>query len=71
MMNNITSAILIFLGTIAMICIIALLMGFPIMWLWNYAMVAIGLPEITFWVAVCINILAGILFNNPKVNSIS
>lgn len=44
-------------------CIMACVMGFPIMWLWNYTMPFIfGLPEIDFFHALTLNILCGALF---------
>lgn len=51
------------LGAIALLVIVALLMAFPTMWLWNWLMPMIfGLMKINFWQALGINLLAGILF---------
>lgn len=48
-----------------MLIVVALLMGFPVMWLWNYLMPNIfGLKQITFYQAIGINILCGILFKD-------
>ncbi|CAB4143620.1 hypothetical protein UFOVP449_234 [uncultured Caudovirales phage] len=68
------SKILIGLSTvIGVLVVIALLMGLPLMLLWNYLMPDIfGLTKITFWQAVGINFLASILFNkhyNSEKNS--
>lgn len=42
---------------------LAFLMVLPTMWLWNWLMPDIfGLQEITFWQALGINFLTGILF---------
>ena len=44
-------------------CIIACLLGFPVMWLWNYTCPQIfGLPEVDFFHALALNNLAGALF---------
>jgi len=46
----------------------ALLLGLPLMLLWNWLMPHIfGLPYIGFWQAVGLNILAGILFNKTSI----
>ncbi len=47
---------------IIMIVIIALVLGLPVMLLWNWLMPTIfGLPEIGFWQAVGLNLLANFL----------
>ena len=44
---------------------IALLLTLPTMWLWNWLMpVIFGLKTITFWQALGLNILCGILFRS-------
>lgn len=50
--------------------LIALLIGGPLWLLWNWLMPTIfGLPYITFWQAVGLNLLATILFkSNVNVN---
>lgn len=48
---------------IAVWAIIIVIIGYPIKWLWNCIMPALfGLPEISFWMAVGITLLASILF---------
>lgn len=43
--------------------IIAIIIGLPIKWLWNWIMPSIfGLPEISFWMALGIALLVSILF---------
>lgn len=43
--------------------VIAIIIGMPIKWLWNWIMPNIfGLPEISFWMALGIVLLIGILF---------
>lgn len=60
-------------GIVAVVmAIVAIVIGFPIKWLWNWIMPAIfGLPEISFWMALGISFLIsflfrGILRNNTK-----
>ena len=43
--------------------VVAIIIGFPIKWLWNWIMPNLfGLPEISFWMALGIALLASILF---------
>lgn len=50
--------------------IIAVIIGFPIKWLWNWLMPNLfGLPEISFWMALGIALLISILFGGViKIN---
>jgi len=70
MNNDIIETIGSVLAAILMIVLVALILGFPLMWLWNWLMPTIfNLPEITFWQALGLNALATILFKqntNPK-----
>ena len=70
MNNNIIETIGSILAAVLMIVLVAALLGFPLMWLWNWLMPGIfNLPEITFWQALGLNALATILFKqntNPK-----
>ena len=64
-MKNSFEAVAAFLGLIA---IVIVLLGYPLMLLWNWLMPEIfGLPEITFWQAIGLNILCTIMFR-PSVN---
>lgn len=59
------------LTAILIIAVAALILGFPLMWLWNWLMPTIfNLPTITFWQALGLNVLTTILFksniNNKK-----
>lgn len=49
---------------------IAIIIGFPIKWLWNWIMPNVfGLPEISFWMALGIALLISILFGGViKIN---
>lgn len=43
--------------------IIAAIIGYPVMWLWNYTMPYLfGIVEIDFWHALALELLCGILF---------
>ena len=62
MKNNIES-VFAFLGIIAIIIII---LGYPLMLLWNWLIPTIfGLPEITLWQALGLSLLSTILFKSP------
>jgi hypothetical protein len=64
-MKSTVEAIALFLGTIA---IIVVLLGYPVMLLWNWLMPELfGLSEVTFWQAIGLNILCTILFR-PSIN---
>ena len=64
-MNKIIETIALFLGTIA---IIVVLLGYPVMLLWNWLIPELfGLSEVTFWQAIGLNILCTILFR-PSIN---
>lgn len=65
-MNDVIESIL---TTILVIAIAAILLGLPLMWLWNWLMPTIfGLIEITFWQALGLNALAAILIR-PTINT--
>lgn len=50
--------------------LVTLLLGWPLMLLWNWLMPTIfDLPIITFWQAVGLNFLTGILFNKPTTKN--
>lgn len=53
-----------------LIVLVALVFTFPTLWLWNWLMPSIfGLTKITFWQALGINILSGMLFRSSNVNT--
>jgi hypothetical protein len=59
----------VFLGALVLVTIglfgAALLLAFPVMWLWNWVIVDIfQLPEIGYWEAFALYTLFGILFKN-------
>jgi hypothetical protein len=57
-----------FAAIIGLIAIVIVLLGYPLMLIWNWLMPELfGLSEITFWQAIGINILSTILFR-PSVN---
>lgn len=52
------------------VLLVTLLLGWPLMLLWNWLMPTIfDLPIITFWQAVGLNFLTGILFNKPTTKN--
>ena len=54
-------------GTIIVIVIVALLVGLPVMWLWNWLMpVIFGLPTITYLQAYGLMLLSSFLFKSTK-----
>jgi membrane protein required for beta-lactamase induction len=61
-MKSSFEAIAAFLG---MIAIVIVLLGYPLMLLWNWLMpVIFGLPEITFWQAIGLNLISTVLFKS-------
>lgn len=67
---KIISGILASLVMIGIIAIVSLIIGLPIMLLWNWLMpVIFDLPKITFFQAVGLSILTGILFKAKVPNN--
>ena len=63
---KITNTIQATVTAILMIAAISVILGFPLMILWNWLMPTIFyLDEITFWQALGLNALATILFKPP------
>jgi hypothetical protein len=59
-----------FLLGLAIIGITGLILGFPIMWLWNWLMpMLFGIPTITFWQALGLYLLCSVLFKNSTSSS--
>lgn len=51
------------IGIIGMAAAISLLIAFPVMWCWNYAVVAVfGLPKITWGMAWCLLFITNAFF---------
>ena len=62
MKNNVLEAILLIVG---LIVLAAILLTLPLQLLWNWLMPNLfNLPVITFWQALGLNMLAGILFKS-------
>lgn len=56
--------------TIGVLALVALILGLPLMLLWNWLMpVLFGLPTIGFWQAVGLNFLSSILFKSTSYKS--
>ena len=66
-MSKILEWVLIAITAIGVVLLIALLVGFPTMWLWNWLMPTIfRLTKITFFQSVGLLILTGLFFNNKQ-----
>jgi len=64
-MEKAVESILIVLGVIVLVGGVSILLAWPIMWCWNYAVVAIwGLPAITWGKAWCLSFLASCLIKS-------
>ena len=62
MKNNVLEAILLIVG---LIVLAAILLALPLQLLWNWLMPTLfNFPLITFWQALGLNMLAGILFKS-------
>ena len=69
MNNDIIETIGSILTAALIIVLVAAILGFPLMWLWNWLMPSIfSIPEITFWQALGLNALSTILFK-PSINT--
>ena len=56
------------LGFIGLLCIVAVLLGYPLMLLWNWLMPELfHLPVISFWQAIGLNFLSSILFKSTTI----
>ena len=67
---KIISGILASLVMIGIVAIVSLIIGLPIMLLWNWLMpIIFNLPKITFFQAVGLSILTGILFKAKVSNN--
>jgi len=69
-MDNALGVILAILILIVGLMIVGLVIAFPVLWLWNYAVVAVfGLPAINWGQAWALMVLSGILFKNTASKS--
>ena len=54
---------------VGLLMLVIILIGGPLMILWNWLMpIIFGLPEIGFWQACGLQLLATILFKTTKIN---
>ena len=66
-MNNFLTGLLYFLYALITIAIYSLILGLPVMLLWNWIIPALfGLTKITFWQAIGLNLLCGLLFKGTN-----
>ena len=69
-MDKIIAAILAVIGAIVLVASVSLLLAFPVMWCWNYAVVAVfGLPKITWGMAWCLMFITNIFFSKSTVTN--
>lgn len=61
--------ILTFIVTLIVILVIDLIFAYPMMLLWNIAIVALGGPAITFWQMFALSVLINLLFSSKSINS--
>ena len=67
-MTQLSEAIETLLAAILVVVLVAVILGFPLMWLWNWLMPGIfNLPEITFFQALGLNALSTILFKQQTI----
>jgi len=69
-MDKLIAALLLLVGGIAIAAGIGLLTAFPVMWCWNYAVVAVWkLPAITWGQAWCLSFLSHIFIKSTLSSS--
>lgn len=69
-MKSASDVVLTVITILGVLLFVAMLIGFPTMWLWNWIMPELfGLPLIGFWKAVGINLLSAILFGKTNYSS--
>jgi hypothetical protein len=70
-MNDLSKVIVTFIAALALVVVLSLLMAYPIMWLWNWALVPAvdGINLISFWQAYGLNILFAVLFKSTNYKS--
>ena len=58
------------IGFALLVVVIALIMAWPVMLLWNYVMPDVfGLTEIVFWQALALSMLSSMLFKSSASSS--
>lgn len=66
----IIGGLIIGIGTVGIVVLFAVIMGFPVMWCWNYVVPSVlNLPTITLDKAIVLNVLCGLLFKNHVSSS--
>jgi hypothetical protein len=70
-MNDLSKVIVTFIAALVVVVVLSLLMAYPIMWLWNWALVPAvdGINLISFWQAYGLNILFAVLFKSTNYKS--
>jgi hypothetical protein len=63
--GTIFGGLIIGIGFVGLLVLISVVLGFPVMWCWNYIIPSLfGLPELRLDGAIVLNILCGLLFKN-------
>ena len=69
-MDKVAESFMVVAAFLLVLVVMGLVIGFPLMWLWNWLMpVVFGLPTITFYQAVGLYLLCGVLFNQTSGSS--
>jgi hypothetical protein len=75
MLAKFLAGLIVFLGYMAMVVALAVIMAFPVKWLVNYVftdavrLTVFGVAQITVWRALALNILCGFLFKSSSSSS--
>jgi hypothetical protein len=65
MKNSFGEVMVAIAAVLGLVAILVVILGYPLMLLWNWLMPELfGLPEITFWQAIGLNVLSTILFRS-------
>jgi len=68
--DKVAESFMVVAAFLLVLVVMGLVIGFPLMWLWNWLMpVVFGLPTITFYQAVGLYLLCGVLFNQTSGSS--
>lgn len=71
-MKQVAGCLTLIFGMFAMVIVLAVLMALPTMWLWNAIVPDItkdAVTQLTFWQALGLNFLCGILFKSSGVSA--
>ncbi len=64
-MKDFNEILISFFTVVGVLIVFPLILGFPVMWLWNIVMPELfGLSTINFWTALALNLLCSFLFKS-------